>query len=158
MKEKNLDRLLFLCIGILISFFLVCLFAFIQINSEDIPEELNASVAESEQEIIDSCSSLNLTDTAICLRDAIKSFFKYNITEDDLILSFEEIKEYGGDCRNWAFLYEHLGESLGFNASTIRTEGIKGVLGAHRIAVMWDEFNYCRIDQLSVNCFNYEKH
>ena len=155
MKEKNLDRLLFLCIGILISFFLVCLFAFIQINSEDIPEELNASVAESEQEIINNCSNLDVVNTSNCLVSHIKTIFIYNVTDDEKAktMSFEEIKKRGTDCGGYAYLYMRLGNSLNFNATTVRNNGVKGLFSAHRYAVIWDDKNYCRIDQLKVGCF-----
>jgi len=106
----------------------------------------------TKESIVTKCSGLNVTDTAYCLRGNIKTFYKFNSTKDSINLSFNELKEKGGDCRNYAFLYEELGSSLGFNATTIRTEGIKGVMPAHRIAVIYDSITYCKLDQTKVDC------
>ena len=107
----------------------------------------------SEQEIIDDCSNLDLFDTSICLKDNIETFFIYNITEDNISLSFSELKERGGDCRDWAFLYERLGKGLNFNVSTIKNGGVKEVFNAHRYVVLWDNNSYCKLNMIDeVEC------
>jgi len=112
----------------------------------------------TEQEIIEECSNLDLFDTCDCLRDNIETFFIYNITEDNISLSFSELKERGGDCRNWAFLYERLGEGLNFNVSTIKNGGLEDVFNAHRYAVLWDNNSYCKLDMLKeIKCYEIEK-
>jgi len=156
MKQESWDRMLFLCIGLLMGIGFILLFSFIWVNvSEDkSSEEGNIKIAESEQEIIDNCSNLDVVNASYCLIAHIKPFFIYNVTDDDLELSFEEIKERGGDCRDWSFLSERLGKDLGFNATTVRNDGVKGLFSAHRYAILWDDKNYCKLDLINnVRCY-----
>ena len=157
MKKENLDRILFLCIGILFGGFLILLaLLFIETNvsQEGNFEGENINIAESEQEIIENCSNLSLTNTSYCLVNNIKTFYIYNKTDDNLKLTFNQLKERGGDCRNYAFLYERLGKELNFNATTVRNNGVKGLYNAHRYAVLWDEETYCKLDLIKeVKCY-----
>jgi len=105
----------------------------------------------SEQEIINDCENLSLTETANCLKDNIKTFYFYNINNESYF-DIETLKEKGGDCYNYAKLYEFLGEKLGYNSTTIRNNGIENVQPAHRWAVIWDDKTNCKIDQLKVQC------
>jgi len=113
-------------------------------------EEQNI-IPTSEQEVINNCKDLNLTKTANCLRDNIKTFYFYNINNESYF-DIETLKEKGGDCYNYAKLYEFLGKELDFNSTTIRNNGIKNIKPAHRWAVIWDDKTNCKIDQLKVQC------
>ena len=108
-------------------------------------------IPTSEQEVINNCKDLNLTKTAYCLRDNIKTFYFYNIN-NKTYFDIETLKEKGGDCYNYAKLYEYLGKELDFNSTTIRNNGIKNIKPAHRWAVIWDDKTNRKIDQLKVQC------
>ena len=113
---------------------------------------VSKDIPDSKNDIVNDCKNLGLEETADCLRDNIKTFYKYTITDDALSLSFEEIKEKGGDCRNYAFLYEALGTDLGFDSSTIAYKGIYGVSPSHRFGIIWDDEKYCKLNLLNVEC------
>lgn len=111
-------------------------------------------IPNSEKEIIANCKNLNITKTAYCLRDEIEPFFKFNSTDDKMAknMTLNEIKEFGGDCTVYAYLYERLGKELGFNSTTLRYNGIKGIVYSHRWALIWDDEINCKLNQLEVVC------
>jgi len=100
----------------------------------------------SKQRIIEDCSNLSLKKTAKCLRDNVKEFFIYNKTEDSLNLTFTELVNRGGDCRDFSFLYKDLSEELGFESKTIP-------IRKHRFALITKDGDFCIINQLHVECF-----
>ena len=158
MKKEAWDRILFLCVGILIGFGLILLLIWFNLPQEKIYEGENIKIVESEQEIIENCSNLDLINTSYCLVDNVKTFYIYNETDDNLKLTFDQLKERGGDCRNYAFLYERLGKELNFNATTVRNDGVNGLFDAHRYAVLWDEETYCRLDLIKkVECYGIDE-
>ncbi|MFZ5954866.1 MAG: hypothetical protein ACOYT4_00410 [Nanoarchaeota archaeon] len=107
-------------------------------------------VSSSEQEIIDNCKDKEIISASYCLKDNVKTFYKYKKTWDSNSLNFSELKENGGDCKNYAELYEKLGTQLGFNAeiSKIKIDYTK----AHAFTVLSNEDAYCVIDMLDVKC------
>jgi len=77
---------------------------------------------------------------------------KYKQIADDRTI--EELKERGGDCKNWAELYIDYAEDLGFNVEMpIVNTGNKT---AHTFAVISDETGYCKLDQMSLDCFEFD--
>lgn len=137
----------------MICFFVLGFFASeIDINLNDYIFEKNNVIPASEQEIIDNCKNLSLEESAYCLRDEISSFYNYTKTNDSLKLTLEDIKLRGGDCRNYAFLYERLTKGLSLNATTNNYKSIKDVCPGHRWAVIWDNETYCSLDMLKVRC------
>ena len=98
----------------------------------------------------ENCNNLSLEDSAICLRDYVKTFYNYTV-RDDTEKTLEDIKLNGGDCYDYSLLYEKLAKGLGFYSDTksIFTEN-----EGHKFAIIWNDnlTNYCTIDQLTVNC------
>jgi hypothetical protein len=131
-----------------------CISSITQNKQDSVSEESINIIPNSEQELIDNCYNLSLKESSICLRNNIKLFYNYTITDDEVAknMTLEQIKELGTDCGGWAFLYERLGKGLGFNAETNNYKGKKDVYPGHRWAVLWDNETYCNIDQLSVKC------
>ena len=99
------------------------------------------------------CQDKDLEDTAHCLNHWVNSFYKYNLTDDSINLTLEQLKERGGDCNDWAKLYYSKAIELGFKAKFVdiilNHEG-------HRYTVMYNEHGYCSLDQIDVHCFPYE--
>lgn len=112
------------------------------------------TIPNSEQEILENCKNLNLTDSAFCLRDNIRLFYNFTSTDDKIAeeMTLQEIQKVGGDCGVYSYLYSRLGEGLGFNATTTKYNGVKGIFYSHRWAILWDSTHNCCIDQLSVKC------
>lgn len=109
----------------------------------------------SEEDIVQSCSNLSLEQTATCLEESIRPFYKYRENPDNNTLTFRQILLEGGDCRDYSLLYESLGQGLGFY-----NEGIKidvTIDSAHRIAILSDSTGYCILDQLVKDCVTFPK-
>lgn len=100
----------------------------------------------------EECQNLSLERTAYCLNNYVKDIYKYNVTQDIRKLSLEELKENGGDCKNWAELYYDMGDSLGFHVKRPVVTMMKGEF-AHTFTVMSDETGYCVLDQRTIECF-----
>lgn len=96
------------------------------------------------------CANLSLKKTAKCMIDYTREFYIYNITEDNLTLTLQDLKDRGGDCRNWAFYYEDFAHQLGYISKTTRID-LPGN-SAHRIAIISNEEGWCAIDQKSYKC------
>jgi len=101
----------------------------------------------------EECINLSLIETAHCLNDYVCSIYKYNETSDSKSLTIEELKERGGDCNDYADLYISYIEDLNFNAKKVI---IKTGKDAHAFAVISDETGYCKLDQMSLDCFEFD--
>ena len=147
MKFKTWDRILFLCIGIIIGFSLVLLFAFIIDNDIHKISEENMKIAESEKEIVEDCKNMSLINTSICINSYISDMFFYNTNNTNVSIkdmSFERLKNEGGVCRHWNFYIEKIGEELGFSSEHVTfLPKMK-----HGFSVLYDHQNnaYCVLD------------
>jgi len=121
----------------------------------DIGLEINQQQLEIEkQDIINNCNNtLGVNQFSHCLVDNIKPFYKYNITDDSIQLSFQELKEYGGDCKDWSELYHELAKLSGYDSVLRDYNGIVNIKPGHQWATIYNETEYCKIDLLRVNCF-----
>ena len=107
--------------------------------------------------ITKQCNNLStVLDKSLCLRNQVRKFYVYNSTDDNWNLSFKEIVERGGDCKDWSMLYIQLAKSIGLNATYGRYDGIKDIHFGHRWAVVYNEVNYCKIDLMDVECHKRE--
>ena len=156
MEAKYSESILFaLIIGLILSITLLIISLPIFFEED---KKLLESNLTNEETFIENCRGLNLTDTAYCLRDKLKTIYKYNLTDDRLNLTFGKLIERGGDCRDYAFLYSRLANKLNsvnnlyFNVTTVSWGGISGAFPGHRFAAMWDNNGYCFLDQLSISC------
>ncbi len=46
---------------------------------------------------------------------------------------------------------------LNVKATTRTYQGISGIMAAHRWAVIWDDYEYCKLDQMKVSCYKSKK-
>jgi len=98
------------------------------------------------------CANRSLTNTSICLRDYMETFYNYKV-RDDVRKTEQDIRENGGDCYDYAWLYYDWATALGFYAITVRVEGEDM---AHRFTVISDDSGYCLLDQVNIKrCFIY---
>lgn len=101
------------------------------------------------------CSNLSLIDTANCLQDYVVGFYNFTVRKD-VPHSLEDIKANGGDCHDYALLYEDMTKTLGFKAQTVKI--ITSEKLAHRFAVIFDESHYCILDQIfKPNCYTLQE-
>jgi hypothetical protein len=71
------------------------------------------------QGIIDACREETLFESATCLNQITKTFIKYNISNANKKLTFQELYEEGGVCKNWAEYYCSICKEYGYFASII---------------------------------------
>ncbi len=115
------------------------------------------NIPKTEEEIIDNCKFLNLKETAQCLVENIGTFYNYTITDDKINLTLQDIQSLGGDCRDYALLYERLAVKLNIKATTRTYQGIRDIMASHRWAIIWDDYEYCKLDQMRVSCYKSKK-
>ena len=147
MKQQTKET--FIVVGVVTLACILVLVIILDLGEND-KKLITKEVTLTEQGIIDKCSNLSLERTTKCLVDNVKLIYKFKSTSDKINLSFEELSEEGGDCRNYAFLYLKLAKKLGFNYSTTYRMELKE--SAHRIAMISDGYDYCIIDQTSYFC------
>lgn len=116
-------------------------------------EDINSLIRKIKSEKIETpeqCINLSMVETAYCLNNYINSIYKYKKTNDLIKLTFEELKEEGGDCLNWAELYISYIDNLDFYSEMVVISTNKGE--AHAFAIMSDDTGYCILDQMSLDC------
>lgn len=130
--------------------FLVLLIIIISVTSFFSDDSNTYSGLENSTSYL-SCKNLSLENTTFCLNDYVKSIFIYNITDDKLDLNLEDLKERGGDCKDWAELYIKMAQELGFKTEYVSfytTDDRR-----HAVMIISDETGYCVIDQRKYKCF-----
>ena len=145
-------------IGVTFLLFGLSMFIFDYAKTPEVKVEEQINISHpniTEDYIINICKNLSIESTASCLKNQIKKIYKYNVTDDNINLTFEELKRRGGDCRNYAFLYQKLGNALGFETTTIYWKFEKNIKGypGHRFALICDSEECCELDLLSpIDC------
>jgi len=71
-------------------------------------------VLNNDIERID-CSNKTLQQTTKCLYKVVNKIFIYNVTDDNLDLTFEDLQRRGGDCKDWTDFYQRNLNAYGFN-------------------------------------------
>lgn len=105
-------------------------------------------IPNSTEEIKQNCKNLNVFESSKCVRDNLKTFYKYKINNEDYF-DIETLKEKGGDCYNYAKFYEDIFIEMGMGAKAIYIEG--GDM-KHEFTIVFDENGYCVVDMLEIKC------
>ncbi len=109
-------------------------------------------IPQNESDIVNACQSLSLIKTSYCYKNQIKTFYKYKYTGWD-IPTFDELKEGGGDCKDYSKLYYDLFK----NDKNLNVKQVKINVGnrtLHEFTVVSGNDSYCVLDQLNVQCVN----
>lgn len=182
-KKKILSKIMMIVLLILITSFLSYGVMKNKIKNTEYNKIISISKIELEQpssieEINYRCKNLNLENTSNCFKSNIATFFNYSsassrdlefkiennklyaisdLEEIEITNIFNELKEDGGNCVEWSYLYYKLCQETDYDCALIMNEGLFNVFYGHEYAVMYDETNYCKLDQLSISCGeNYE--
>lgn len=104
------------------------------------------------------CGNLSFQDTAICLNDFARENFHYNVTDDDLDLTIQDMIERGGDCRDWTNFYEKYMAYYGFDNSQrvkifVDREGVSSYY--HVFLIVSHSSGYCHMDIQDLQCYQY---
>jgi len=120
----------------------------------------------TEEELISNCDTNDSIENKMtCIKKYIDTFYKHNSTSDDLILSFDDLKERGGDCKVMAELYERIGKAYGYNVKreSLFVEEIKvemhGVTKRanlnHAVTIISNVEGYCFTSNDVIYCGEY---
>jgi len=107
---------------------------------------------------LEDCANLTLINTAQCLNDYVQEIYKYNLTDDEWELSFNELKTRGGDCRDWTNFYKQNMEKAGYSTRINRIfvkDGEEDTKIYHVFLTAYDSLSYCNFDLESVECHKY---
>lgn len=105
------------------------------------------------------CDNRSFEDTAICLNDFGRKNFHYNITDDEIDLTVQDMMERGGDCRDWTSFYETYMDYYGFDNSQrvrmfVEKEGITSYY--HVFLIVSHSSGYCHMDIRDLQCYRYK--
>ena len=147
-KSKVLDTILALavitCIVIAIPFVIA------HFNNSD--PETSPSHIHSVSDIVSLCQGKDLEDASNCAVNITKGFYKYNLSNLGLDLSFYDLKDQGGVCANWSEYYTDLGSKLGFNANNVIIPTDLENNLYHEFSVWSADSGYCVLDQTELTC------
>lgn len=109
--------------------------------------------------------SENRSDLRLVMNDLereIKEIYKYNVTDDDINLSYRELRSRGGDCKDWAEYWIKRAEEEGYNAEYDRVylyseETDNGEINHyHAYAKIGNENGWCIAAGNHVKCWGFE--
>ncbi len=117
----------------------------------------NYEMPSNESDIVARCSNMNLANTAACLVGNVETFYKYVDNPDWNNLNFTSIQQIGGDCKDWAQLYNRMIKQLPEGKYAYSGEYVNFPIDkvnkvAHAVAIIGSEEGYCIIDQVSYTC------
>jgi len=140
-------------------FFGVLILSMISVYNLDLREDELSIMLESE-DYFDGpyCDNLTFQETAICLNEFARKNFHYNITDDSLTLTIQEMMERGGDCRDWTNFYKTNMAQYGFNNSQIVrmfVEEEEDVSIYHVYLNIGHSTGYCNMDIKDLECYRF---
>ncbi len=105
------------------------------------------------------CSNLSFQNTAVCLNDYVRGIFVYNVTDDEIDLTLEDLKRRGGDCRDWTNFYLERMEFYGYNQDNQIIKGLvekNETVSMYHVSLMsFDSTGYCHMDMRDLECYQY---
>ena len=106
------------------------------------------------------CSNLSFQLTAICLNNYVREMpFVYNITDDDVDLTIQDLKERGGDCRDFTNFYLEYMEFYGYDQDNQIVKGLvekNETVAIYHVSLMsFDSTGYCHFDMTDLECYKY---
>ena len=106
----------------------------------------------SVEGIINNCKNLSLTNSAKCVVDNFRVFYKYNISNQEVStyeMDFDKLVREGGTCKHYAKYYEDIFSKLGFKTKHISLlPELK-----HGFSIIYNKTGYCIIDQKRFWCW-----
>jgi hypothetical protein len=103
-----------------------------------------------------NCSNMDIITTSQCLQSELSKWYKYNMTNWKVDLSFEELKEQGGVCRHYAdWYYQEIKNLTDFYAKKV----IVQVNGSdyHEFTIISNRDAWCSLDQTKAYCFRFAR-
>jgi len=149
MKQQTKET--FIVVGVVTLACILVLVIIFDLGSEKEKYDSESVIKDiTEEGILSDCSNMSLEESVGCLVENVVIIYKPKLQRDSKDMTFEELLEEGGDCRNYAFLYLRLAKELGFDYSTTYRMELDDSF--HRVAMISDGYDYCIIDQTSYFC------
>lgn len=144
--QKFLNVMMGILFVLIYSLTLICIFQLGFFYGQGKGYDFNFILGISEIKDLEECKGLNLMETSNCLVRYTKTFYNYTVSPDTLKTA-EYIKEYGGDCFDYANLYVSMAEELGYHG-TVSSFVLERPVG-HAVAIISNKYGYCVLDQLT---------
>lgn len=169
MEKKSI--FVFVC-GMLFAILFLIIASSISYNNQEIEYISSFNILENITSL-NECVGLDLVNTSYCFNAYVSGFFNYTLDDFDLYdndgelvtlnftdLTFqklnttieEHLRNNGGKCTEWSLYYKELCDSTDFECKIIDNDGIPGVFYGHQYFVMYDSNNYCKLDQMNIEC------
>jgi len=139
---RKLDKLDLIFYSLLAIIALLCITIAVIVMTEN---ENDYDVLYAE-DIVNNCKDKNLEQTTLCIRNNIATIFEYNISTVGTKLTFDELKESGGVCTHYSWLYVNTARALGYSADHYIVD-MRNKSADHMMATISDETGYCLVDQ-----------
>lgn len=148
--------ILMMAVAFLAGFFFFLYF------SGDKPTNIAGNSSNWTYADLPDCSNMSLVNTSKCLNDFVNEVYNYIETEDSITLSYNDLFNVGGDCKDWNVdFYQREMEKYGFDTKVeevyIREEVENGTTYHvfHAFTIASDYSGYCLLDLQSLNCATY---
>ena len=157
--QKNAVSIIIVCCLVIGLFSGVILTQYIQHNNIDIKIKNSFLFPQSKEGvnydniIHDFYFDNDIRGTLSCARNHLFNDYKYVITSDFVSLTFDELLEQGGDCKNWNDLWRNIGHDYYYDVEAVLIEGRDGEF--HIFSIISNSEGYCLVDQMTVDCFLY---
>lgn len=104
-----------------------------------------------------NCENLSIFNASKCASEWVRTFYKYNQTEDSIHLTLDELKLRGGDCLDWSRIYEKMGKDLGFYSKilVITTSENNETIKGHAFTIWSNNKGYCKLDEENYECLEF---
>jgi len=146
-QPYNIHKTISTVLIIVASILLVILFKTdYNFKSMVVVEKINNSLAEG-------CSNLSIEESAYCMKNNLKPFYYYNLSNAGREISLAELKEQGGVCSHYNNLYVNAAKELGYWVEEVIIK--IGDKRRHIFSVISNEKGYCNLDMLSVDCYEF---
>lgn len=164
-KTDKIWKIVFWFVAIVLSIFIIVFF--FTIEDIEVPETPKKIInPDNIKDIIDECSNKSLIDSAECVQEITKTFYKYNLSNVGIEMNFDELKESGNVCGEWTDYYCDIGRELGFNTEILNMDigncrfEFKGVTEnwavSHVVCFWSDETAYAMFDGIDLNHFVFD--
>jgi len=141
--------------GIILT--IIFYFLFMILSDLNISEKTMSEI--NENDIINACKNKSIFDAGMCAKSIVHANFYYNISNIGRDMTWEELKEEGGVCKQYAELYEEIGDELGFYSKkfVFTTSENSTLTKKHAIAIWSNEEGYVVLDQQTSFKFKFKQ-
>lgn len=154
MKRKNrvLEGMMFLMLGIVLGILIISFIISVENKNNNPAPVTKIKVIDVTGDVTKSMQNMSLSETAYFINSVVNDIYKYRVSRDSQVLSFEDLKKYGGDCLDYSRFYNNAFSELGFKSDIIK---INAGDVMHDFVIAYDKTGYCQMDMKNYKCYFY---